>query len=135
MENDTKTMIEFLSTPKRIVVMGVSSKTNKAGYFVPKLLHDRGFSIIPINPFMDEFLGIQTLKSLDEVHDKADGLLIYRNLEDAEKIIENLKFQKFSLIWLPEGIVSPKSRKLCEENNVLYVENECPKKIIELHFN
>ena len=67
MEASLEEIETFLSTPKTLVIVGASTNVSKAGNYVPEFLKNRGFTIIPVNPFAENMLGINTLKDLSEL--------------------------------------------------------------------
>jgi len=55
---------EILQRSTVIAVVGASRDPRKAGGSVPAGLQQRGFRIIPINPFADELFGERVYRSL-----------------------------------------------------------------------
>ncbi len=118
-------IIEFLSHPRKIAIVGASTKEHKAGYFVPQYLQKRGFTIVPINPKISMFLGEKSLDSLDEAPDDLDGVIIFRLSHSAEKVALKAVDKKIPMIWLPDRITSEKARQYAEENNIKFVQDRC----------
>jgi len=77
---------EILERATTIAVVGASRDPNKAGGSVPFGLQQRGFRIIPINPFADELFGERVYRSLREVPFKIDLVDVFRPAEDAPEI-------------------------------------------------
>ena len=118
----------FLSSPGKIAIVGASTNSAKAGHFVPVYLQKIGFTIIPINPMVDELFGEKTLKSLDELTDEVVGIVIYRKSEIAEQVALKAVDKKIPLIWLPEKIISEKAGKAASEAGLKFVQDKCPMK-------
>ena len=107
---------EFLSNPGNIAIIGASSNSSKAGYYVPKYLQSLGFKIYPVNPSLKEFLGETCVPSLEDLENvDLVGVIIYRRTEDAE--IEAMKAisMKIPMIWLPDRIRSEKAEVAAEQ--------------------
>ena len=118
-------IIEFLSQPRKIAIVGASTREHKAGYFVPQYLQKRGFSLVPINPHISTFLGEQSLNSIEEAPDDLDGVLIYRLSHSAEKVAIKAVDRKIPLIWLPDRVTSEKARQYAEEHGIKYIQDRC----------
>lgn len=116
----------FFDSKGTIAVVGASTNPKKAGHFVPAFLKEIGFRIIPINPMADEIFGEKTLKSLDDLKENVQGILIYRKSEIAETVALKAVDMKIPLIWLPEHITSEKAAEASKD--LLYVEDKCPMK-------
>lgn len=117
---------QFLSNPDNIAIVGASSKEHKAGYYVPKFLQSIGFTIVPINPNIDEFLGEKVFKSLEEVNIDLAGVVIYRKQDEAEPVAIKASELGISMIWLPDNIFSSKVEELQEAKGLRFVNNRCP---------
>ena len=57
MKNQEEAIDHILSNARVIAVVGLSRRQTRAGYYVPAYLHDQGYRIIPVNPYLDEALG------------------------------------------------------------------------------
>ena len=53
-------IIKILKSSKNIAVVGCSRDPGKDSYIVAKFLKDAGFTIIPVNPFTDEIMGLKS---------------------------------------------------------------------------
>ncbi|MCE7735997.1 MAG: hypothetical protein GPJ54_14035 [Candidatus Heimdallarchaeota archaeon] len=117
----------FLRTPGKIAILGASTNTEKAGYFVPKYLRKIGFDTLLINPIVDEIEGIPTYKSLDDLPIKElKGIIIYRRLPAAEEIALNAIDLGIPVIWLPLRITSVKAKAKANQMDIMFVEDNCP---------
>ncbi len=133
MEASLEEIETFLSTPKTLVIVGASTNVSKAGNYVPEFLKNRGFTIIPVNPFAENILGINTLKDLSELKESVDGIIIYRRPELVDEVITNAVDMKIPWIWLPTGVTSPNGPKIAKD--LMYVENRCPLALIKSWIN
>jgi predicted CoA-binding protein len=117
---------EFLKNPGRIIIVGASTKSEKAGYFVPKYLRQIGFETILVNPKVDEIAGIQTYKSLNDVNlDGVKGIIIYRKLPIAEEVALKAVNLKIPTIWLPDKITSEKAKHMAAKSGINFIQDDC----------
>lgn len=65
MQNPSKAEIkEILQRSKRIAVVGLSDRPDRTSHMVSKAMQDAGYEIIPVNPTIDEALGVKAVSSL-----------------------------------------------------------------------
>ncbi len=121
-------IIEFLSKPRKIAVVGASNKKHKAGYYVPKFLLKRGWQIIPINPNLEELFNVKPLNSLSELNENVDGVIIYRRQDIVEPYALKAVEMNIPVIWLPDNITCNKAMKLAEEKGLIFIQDRCPKR-------
>lgn len=89
----------------RIAVVGISRDLAKAARKVPSYLAAKGAEIIPVNPHADRILGKEVRRSLAEVHEPVDMVLVFRpSAEAAEVVRAAMARPERPIIWLQEGI-------------------------------
>ena len=71
-------MEKIMAEAKTIAVVGFSSKSAKAGHYVPAYLQAQGYRIIPVNPYLAEGLGEKAVGSLDEITESVDLVLLFQ---------------------------------------------------------
>ena len=120
-----KTAQELLESAITIAVVGASRDPNKAGGSVPIGLQQRGFRIIPINPFADELFGERVYRSLSEVPDKVDIVDVFRPARDAAEIARQAVAVGAKALWLQLDIRSEEARRIAEAAGLDYVEDSC----------
>ena len=124
---------EILERATTIAVVGASRDPNKAGGSVPVGLQQRGFRIVPINPFADELFGERVYRSLDEVPFKIDLVDVFRPPQDAPEIARQAAAAGAGALWLQLDIRSAEARRIAEEAGMDYVENECTAVVSSLY--
>jgi predicted CoA-binding protein len=121
----SKTGKEILEASTVIAVVGASRDPNKAGGSVPVGLQQRGFRIIPINPYADTLFGERVYRSLAEVPEKIDLVDVFRPAEDAPEIARQAVAVGARALWLQLDIRSDEARRIAEMGGLDYVEDEC----------
>jgi predicted CoA-binding protein len=121
----SKTGKEILEVSKVIAVVGASRDPNKAGGSVPAGLQQRGFRIIPINPFADTLFGERVYRSLAEVPERIDIVDVFRPAADAPEIAKQAVAVGAKALWLQLDIRSDEARRIAEAGGLDYVEDEC----------
>ena len=121
---------EIFSKYKTIAVYGMSRHPSKPAHSVPAYMMKQGYSVIPINPAMDEILSLKCYKNILDIPYDIDILNVLRPSSDTLEIIKEAVERRkikgdIKLIWLQEGIFSPEGKILAEQNGIDYIENRC----------
>jgi predicted CoA-binding protein len=124
---------EILERATTIAVVGASRDPSKAGGSVPEGLQQRGFRIIPINPFADELFGERVYRSLSEVPEKVDIVDVFRPAQDAPEIARQAVAAGAKALWLQLDIRSEEARRIAEAAGLDYVEDECTAVVSSLY--
>ena len=121
----SKTGQEILEASTVIAVVGASRDPLKAGGSVPAGLQQRGFRIIPINPYADRLFGERVYRSLAEVPETIDLVDVFRPAADAPDIARQAVAVGAKALWLQLDIRSEEARRIAEAAGLDYVEDEC----------
>ena len=130
MATSPKEVLEYTTT---IAVVGASRDPDKAGGSVPEGLQQRGFRIIPVNPFADVLFGERVYRSLAEVPEKVDLVDVFRPAADAPEIARQAVAIGAKALWLQLDIRSDEARTIAESAGLDYVEDECTAVVSSLH--
>jgi predicted CoA-binding protein len=126
------TLADYLTPPKTIAIIGLSDKPERPSYSVASYLIEAGFTIIPVNPMIQSFLGIPAYASLSaipkDVH--IDVVDIFRKSEEVPAIVtEVISLGHSPLIWMQEGVISEEAKKLAEDHGLPVIMNACMMKL------
>src|SRR3989442_5806984 len=120
----SKTGKEILEGSKVIAVVGASRDPNKAGGSVPVGLQQRGFRIIPINPYAGTLFGERVYRSLLDVPERIDIVDVFRPAADAPEIARQAVAVGAKALWLQLDIRSDEARRMAEAGGVRYLGDE-----------
>jgi len=115
----------FFNNIKSIAIVGLSDKPDRPSFEVGKYLMDHGFKIFPVNPNIDNFLGIKSYQSLIDIKEKVDVVDIFRKSEFVEPIIEDAIRIGVKMIWMQEGIVNENAANKARLAGLTVVMNMC----------
>ena len=116
---------QILAEAKVIAVVGASREAWKPSHSVPLLMHRAGWTIIPVNPFVDEVFGVPTVPTLADIEGPVDLVDIFRPAADAVEIVRQAVAIKAPAVWLQSGIISAEARRIATEAGIDYVEDRC----------
>lgn len=60
-----------------VVVLGASDKSDRYSYRAVRELLSHGFKTIPVNPHLNELLGLPVIPSLKDINEGVDTLTVY----------------------------------------------------------
>ncbi len=128
-----KTPQDILKAATTIAVVGASRDPHKAGGSVPYGLQQRGFRIIPVNPYADELFGERVYRSLAEVTEKVDLVDVFRPAADAPEIARQAVAIGAGALWLQLDIRSDEARRIAEAAGLEFVEDMCTAVVSSLY--
>lgn len=123
--NDPATIERILTSAETIAVVGLSSKSHKAGYFVPAYLQQHGYRIIPVNPHLDAALGEPAYPDLPSVPDPVDLVLIFRRPEHVPPSVDEAIHIGTGAVWMQVGIVNEPAANKARDAGLDVVMDAC----------
>jgi predicted CoA-binding protein len=111
-----------------IAVVGCSTTPQKDAHAIPKFMLERGYEIIPVNPYADEIFGKEVYDSLSDVEEEIDMVDIFRPSEEVSDIVDEvLERDDVEVVWTQLGIRDREAGERVEESGRTYVEDKCLK--------
>ncbi|MDQ0158911.1 CoA-binding protein [Alkalibacillus salilacus] len=128
MENPTQEkMREILINANTIAVVGLSDKPDRTSHQIAKIMQDRGYKIIPINPNATEVLGEKSYSSLSEVEESIDIINVFRRPEHLVDVAHDALTTDCRVFWAQLGIVNEEAHELLQENDFTVIMDACIK--------
>lgn len=118
---------KILVYARRIAVVGLSDDPWRASYGVAAELHESGYEIVPVNPTVDEVLGIRSYASLADVPVSIDVVDVFRRPEHLARIAREAAEVGARALWLQIGLRSSEARDIARAAGMDYVEDRCLK--------
>jgi len=117
---------EVLLQSRKVAVVGMSRDPAKPARRVPSYLAARGYEIFPINPEAERLLGRPVSRSLAELPEAVDIVLIFRPSADAAVLIdEALSLPGQPAVWLQEGIRADSVAEAARARGAIVVQDLC----------
>ena len=95
----------ILRKAKRIAVIGLSDNPSRTSFSVSKVMQDEGYEIIPVNPTIEEALGVKAVSSLQEIEGKIDIVNIFRRSEFLPDLAAEFLKTDAPVFWSQLGVV------------------------------
>jgi hypothetical protein len=124
MDRDT-TIEHVLVNSKTIAVVGLSSNSRRAGYYVPAYLQELGYRIIPVNPNLDEALGEKAYPDLKAVPEPVDLVLIFRRPDKVLAVVDKAIEIGANAVWMQLGIINVPAADRAKKAGLKIVMDAC----------
>lgn len=115
----------ILEQYKRLAVVGLSSKAFRPSYGVASYMKEHGYRIIPVNPNEERVLGEKAYRSLDEVPDPIEVVVIFRRSEHIPEIVESAIRRHARVVWMQEGIRHEEAGQQARKAGLEVIQNRC----------
>ena len=123
---DQQTVDHILETCQTIAVVGLSSRPDRAGYYVPAYLQDHGYRIIPVNPHLESpALGEEVYAELSEIPEPVDLVLLFRRSEAVPPFVDQAIEIGAQAVWMQQGIVNVEAAQKAQVAGLEVVMNAC----------
>ena len=127
-----KDLKNILKNVKTIAMIGASSNPDRDSYKVMKYLIEKGYKVFPVNPneIKNKILNIECFPNLSSIPKKIDMVDIFRSKEFVMEITQDAIKADVKVIWTQEGVIDKNSQDLAKKAGIIFVMDECPKKIL-----
>lgn len=111
---DKEQIFQYLKAAKRIAIVGLSNKEDRTSYQIAKLLRNKGYQIIPVNPVLEgqQILGKKVYGKLEDIPGDIDIVNIFRRSEFLSEIAEAFIKTNAKVFWAQLGLESEEAVKI-----------------------
>jgi predicted CoA-binding protein len=117
---------EILTQYKTWAVVGCSPDPWRDSHRIAKLLQDRGYRVIPVNPQCDEILGERCYASVTDIEEPVDVVDVFRRSSAAGAHVDEAIAIGAKAVWLQLGVVDPKAALRAREAGLKVAMDRCP---------
>ena len=121
----TEEIRNILREAKTIAIVGLSDKPDRPSYHVAEYLQSQGYTVIPVNPMIQEWKGIKSYPDLRSIPGGVEIVDIFRKPPDVPKIVDEAIYMGAKVIWMQEGIVHNESADRARAAGLKVVMNKC----------
>ena len=119
---------QIINSSKNIAVVGASSNSSKASFFVlTYLVGSTNYNLYPINPNEDEILGLKVYKSLKEVPVPIDVVVVFRRPDALAELLDEAIELKAKVFWMQLGITNNEVAEKGTQQGLKVVQDRCIK--------
>ena len=111
-----------------LAVVGCSSTAGKDAHEIPKYMLERGYDVIPVNPYADEIFDREAYDSLSDVPEGVDVVNVFRPSDEVAEIVERaMARDDVKVVWTQLGITDDEAAERAESAGKRVVQNRCLK--------
>ncbi len=133
MSNDPAVIDEILHSAETIAVVGMSDKPWRASHNVGKYLAANGYRVFPVNPAVDDVLGMPCYDNLDAAQEAAreqtgkglDVVDVFRASEHVPAIVDDVIRLGIPYLWLQDDVIHEEAVARARAAGVKCVQNDC----------
>lgn len=127
-ENPSREEIgKILKKAKRIAVVGLSNNPERTSYMVSEAMQKAGYEIIPVNPTVDEVLGVKAVSTLKEIEGHIDIVDIFRRSEYLPELAKEFLEIDADVFWAQLGVENEEAYQLLKEKGKTVIMDRCIK--------
>ncbi|MGE6260495.1 CoA-binding protein [Heyndrickxia sporothermodurans] len=127
-ENPSREEIgKILKKANRVAVVGLSNNPERTSYMVSEAMQKAGYEIIPVNPGIDEVLGVKAVPSLKEIKGHVDIVNIFRRSEYLPELAKEFLEMDADVFWAQLGVENEEAYNLLKENGKTVIMDRCIK--------
>jgi uncharacterized protein len=124
---------EMLRNAKTIAVVGMSDKSWRASYNIGSYLAANGYRVIPVNPAINEVLGMKCYADLDQAQAAAitetgrgiDLVDVFRASDAVPPIVDDVIRLGISYLWLQDEVIHEEAVARARAAGVKCIQNDC----------
>ncbi|MCU9614700.1 CoA-binding protein [Caldibacillus lycopersici] len=117
----------ILKNSKRIAVVGLSDNPERTSYMVSKAMQDAGYEIIPVNPTVDNVLGVKAVKTLKDIQGHVDIVNVFRRSEFLPEIAKDFDEINAEVFWAQQGVVNEEAYQFLKTRGYTVIMDLCIK--------
>lgn len=110
-----------------VAVIGVSARSDRPSHHCSRYLMDQGYTVIPVNPALDEVLGVTCYPDLASIPVKVDMVNVFRKSEDVPPFAAEAVRIGARCLWLQLGIANDEAAAQASAAGLDVVQNQCIK--------
>lgn len=115
-----------LAGMKRIAVVGLSAREDRASHGIARFLQGQGFEVIGVNPALDQpVLGLEIHASLDEVPGPVDVVDVFRRSDTVPTVIDEAIARGDKCVWLQEGVIHEEAAAKARAAGLQVISDRC----------
>jgi uncharacterized protein len=117
----------ILKKAKRIAVVGLSNNPDRTSYMVSEVMQRAGYEIIPVNPTIDEVLGVRAVPTLKDIEGHVDIVNVFRRSEQLFDVAKEFDEIDADVFWAQQGLVNEEAYQFLKDKGYTVIMDLCIK--------
>ena len=114
-----------LSESKTIAVVGMSPRPDRPSHYVAKYLMEQGYKVIPVNPAVEEVLGMKSYPDIGSIPERVDMVDIFRRSSQVPPVVEDAIAAGARFVWMQDGVVNEEAAARARAAGMSVVMDNC----------
>ncbi len=114
-----------LTEARTVAVVGMSPRPDRPSHYVAKYLMEQGYRVIPVNPAVDEVLGLRSYPNLGSIPEKVDLVDVFRRSSQTPPIVDEAIEIGAKFIWMQDGVSHEGAAEKARRRGVSVVMDNC----------
>ncbi len=110
---------------RRFAVVGISDRPERDSHRVAAYLQRAGYTIIPVNPHVEQVLGERCWSSLEAAPGPIEVVDVFRRSELVPPVVEAAIRVGAKAVWMQEGVVNEEAAAAARAAGLLVVMDRC----------
>ena len=117
----------LLGEARTIAVVGLSPDPRRPSNRVATYLREHGYEIVPVNPAVDEVLGVRSYPTLLDIPQSKhiDVVDVFRRAEHTPDVARDAAAIGARVLWLQEGIISEEAMAIAQDAGMEIIMGVC----------
>jgi uncharacterized protein len=122
---DKRVIEDILTNCRTIAVVGISDKRDRPSYHVAAYLMEAGYEIFPVNPSLNNVLGLKAYPDLESIPVKIDLVDVFRRSETVGPVVDEAIKIGAKAIWFQEGVINEEAGSKAVKAGLKVVMDRC----------
>lgn len=118
-------VIAAMLAAKTVAVVGLSDDAGKPSHYVSAYLQQAGKHILPVNPALEQVLGVKSYPSLRDLPEKPDLVNVFRLPRAIPAIVDEMIELGLNALWVQLGIRNDEAAAKAEAHGIRVVMDRC----------
>jgi predicted CoA-binding protein len=124
--SNTEEIKRYFEEAETIAVIGVSPDPEKASHRVAKYLKEAGYKMIPVYPKEETILGEKVYRSLAEIDEPVDMVVVFRKPAALDAIADAVIARgDVKTYWTQLGLINNEAAQKVKDAGIHVVQNYC----------
>lgn len=110
---------------RTIAVVGLSDRVDRPSHWVSKYMQEQGYRILPVNPAVNEVLGVRCSTSVVTLPELPDVVNVFRLASAIPAVVEEMITRGLTRLWVQQGIMNLKAAEQAEKAGIGVVMDRC----------
>jgi len=121
-----ETIRAILAVARTVAVVGCSDDSRRDSNRIARLLRAKGHRILPVNPTLEQALGLPCYPSLAAIPEAVEMVDVFRRPEHVAAVVDEAIAIGARILWLQLGVIDEQAAERAASSGMTVVMDRCP---------